>query len=234
LKQTILVVDDDPLVHKLIGRSLADHGFSVLQATTGEEGLRVLRRDLPDLVVLDLGLNGIGGMDVLGAIKNDKTLSSVPVIVLTGSDDEKQDVVCLDGGADDYVLKDFRGEVLLARVRAVLRRAQFKGGNNPVLEEGKFSIDTARRAVIFKDRIVENLTSKEFDLLFLLVQNSPQVLSRSFLARKIWKGQLGIVSERTIDVHIRRVRLKLGAEAAKCIVTVSGHGYKFVENGVSD
>lgn len=230
MKQSVLLVDDDPLVHRLMGKCLLDNGYSVFNASNGEEALRLMRRSLPDLVVLDLGLNGIGGLDVLGAMKNDKQLARLPIIILTGSETEKMDVLCLERGADDYLNKSFEPDVFMARVKAVIRRSQFQGDKAEVLDLNDFSIDASRRAVILKDRIVENLTSKEFDLLYLLAQNSPRVLSREYIARKVWKGPLGLISSRTIDVHIRRIRQKVGPDMANRVVTAPGQGYKFLKD----
>ncbi len=228
MKQTVLLVDDDPLVHKFVGRVLSERGYSVVPANSVENGLKLIRQTAPDLVILDLALNGLSGLDILGALKNDKGLAQIPVIVLTGSDDEKQDVVCLDGGADDYLMKTFKPDQLVARVKAVLRRAHFKGDREGCVQCGDLSIDNERRTVLVKDKVIDNFTTKEFNLLYLLAQKSPKVLSREFLIRKIWPERAVLEDNRTIDVHIRRIRLKLGDKTQERLVTVTGSGYKLV------
>jgi two-component system alkaline phosphatase synthesis response regulator PhoP len=228
MKQMVLLVDDDFLVHSFVGRVLSERGFVVVPAASAEEGLKLMRKDAPDLVILDLALNGVSGLDILGAIKNDRTLAQTPVIVLTGSDDQKQDVVCLDGGADDYVVKTFEPDILIARVKAVLRRTQLKGDRGGTLRCGNLAIDNDRRAVYLNDKVIENFTSKEFDLLYLLAKHSPKVLSRPFLIRKIWPERAVLDNNRTIDVHIRRIRLKLGDRDQTRLVTVTNSGYKLI------
>ncbi len=229
MKETVLLIDDDPLVHKVIGSAFKQQGFLTLAALSGEEGLKLLRKSLPDLVILDLGLNDIGGLDLLGAIRNDKSAAPTPVIVLTGTNRENQDITCLDLGADDYVLKTYDAQTLLARARALLRRVNHGDEKAGVLRCREISIDLGRRAVLLPGRVVENLTPKEFDLLYALARSRPKVLSRRYLAKKIWGGKLGVISKRTIDVHVRRIRKKLGPLESTRIATVAGIGYKFLD-----
>lgn len=227
-RQTVLLVDDDPLVRTLVGKTLKEQGFEVLAASSGDQGMSLIRKSAPDLVILDLELQGLCGLDILGAMKNDKDLRRIPIIILTGSDDGKQDVACLDSGADDYVIKTFEADKFMARVRAVLRRSHFGGDSSGMLRTKDMEIDTQRRAVIAQGRVIENFTLKEFDLLCLLATNSPKVLTRDFMAKKVWGDRQEVDNKRTIDVHIRRIRQKLGEPLHNCITTVPGQGYKFV------
>lgn len=228
MKNTVLVVDDDPIVQRFVGRVLTEKGYSVVPATTAEEGLKMVRSALPDLIILDLGLNGVSGKDILGAIKNDKNIAKTPIIVLTGSDDSRDSVSCLNGGADDYLVKTFDTDIFVARVKAVLRRANFNGQNEGIMRCGDLSLDNESRVVFIKDRMLESFTSKEFDLLFLLAQNSPKILSRNFLIRKLWPERGVLEDNRTVDVHIRRIRLKIDDKLQTRLVTVTGKGYKLL------
>lgn len=229
MKQNVLVVDDEKITRNILRQALEESGFSVLEAESGKDALKIVRDYLPALTILDLNLLDISGLDVCAAIKNDKLISHVPIIVLTGEDEEGRNISCLDQGADDYMIKPFDWKEVVARVKAVLRRVHYAGGKQEIIRKNGISIDVGRRAVVMDDKIViENLTPKEFDLLSLLVQNSPNLLSREFLTKKVWDCDEQIVHERTIDVHIRRIRFKLGPKILSRLLTVPGTGYKFV------
>ena len=225
----ILIVDDEKAIRTVLKRTMERNGFSVLEASSGGEALKIIRNFKPALMVLDLNLGDISGMDVCAAIKSDPKISYLPIIVLTGGDAEGRNIFCLDQGVDDYMTKPFDLKEVVSRVKAVLRRGNFSGSTlQNIIKRKGVSIDVGRQTVSFEDRVVENLTSKEFGIFSLLVQNSPDLLRRNFLAKKMWDTGTQVVHERTIDVHIRRIRMKLGHPTLDRLRSISGKGYRFV------
>jgi DNA-binding response OmpR family regulator len=228
LKADVLVVDDEQPVRELIARCLQRAGFTVQQAASGQEALRLARLTAPGLIVLDLGLPDITGLDVCAAVKNDSGIAETPIVILTGDRQQGQSIVCLESGADDYLNKPCDLAELTARVKAVLRRANPPSKMRELMNLDGLTVDPARRVAFVEDRPVENLTPKEFDILCLLLQSRPDVLSREFLARKVWGDEAVAAESRTLDVHIRRLRQKLGEKAAARLVTVPGRGHRFL------
>ncbi len=228
MKPQVLVADDDKMDRVMLRKILEESGFSVLEAGSGNEAIKKTRSSLPALLILDLNLGDFSGMDVCAAIKNDGHISQIPILVLTGDPESGLNISCLDQGADDYMTKPFDRLELAARVRAILRRVTYAGSRQDVLKRDGISLDVGQHVAILNDRKIENLTPKEFDLLHLLLKNSPNVVSRELVARKVWDIDMDVFNERTIDVHMRRIRLKLGPEALNRLVTVTGKGYKFV------
>jgi DNA-binding response OmpR family regulator len=215
---TIVVVDDEPNIADLVDLYLAREGFRVLKAATGESGLAAVRDHRPRLVVLDVGLPDIDGLDVCKRIR---ATSQVPVIFLTARDGEVDRVLGLELGADDYLTKPFSPAELVARVKAVLRRVD--GAPPPeVVQAGPVAIDTGRREVRVGEVPVE-LTTKEFDLLRYLAERPGLALSRQQILDGVW-GYDWFGDARTVDVHIAQVRKKLGDAVA--IKTVRGVGYR--------
>ena len=215
---TVLVVDDEPNIADLVDLYLAREGFRVLKAATGAAGLDAVRDQRPRLVVLDVGLPDIDGLEVCKRLRQ---TSQIPVIFLTARDGEVDRVLGLELGGDDYLTKPFSPAELVARVKAVLRRVD--GGAAPeVLQVGRATIDTGRREVRVDDDPVE-FTTKEFDLLRFLAERSGLALSRQQILDGVW-GFDWFGDARTVDVHIAQVRKKLGDAAT--IVTVRGVGYR--------
>jgi DNA-binding response OmpR family regulator len=218
-KGTIVVVDDEPNIADLVDLYLARDGFRVLKAGTGAAGLDVVKDHRPRLVVLDVGLPDIDGLEVCKRIR---ATSQVPVIFLTARDGEVDRVLGLELGADDYVTKPFSPAELVARVKAVLRRVD--GGPAPeVVQAGRATIDVGRREVRIDEQPVE-FTTKEFDLLRYLAERPGLALSRQQILDGVW-GYDWYGDVRTVDVHIAQVRKKLGGAAT--IKTVRGVGYRF-------
>jgi DNA-binding response OmpR family regulator len=218
-KGTIVVVDDEPNIADLVDLYLARDGFRVLKAGTGAAGLDAVKDHRPRLVVLDVGLPDIDGLEVCKRIR---ATSRVPVIFLTARDGEVDRVLGLELGADDYVTKPFSPAELVARVKAVLRRVD--GGPAPeVVQAGRATIDVGRREVRIDERAVE-FTTKEFDLLRYLAERPGLALSRQQILDGVW-GYDWYGDVRTVDVHIAQVRKKLDGAAA--IKTVRGIGYRF-------
>ncbi|MGQ0804590.1 MAG: response regulator transcription factor [Actinomycetota bacterium] len=215
---TIVVVDDEPNIADLVDLYLAREGFRVLKAATGEAGLQAVRDHRPRLVVLDVGLPDVDGLEVC---KRVRATSQVPVIFLTARDGEVDRVLGLELGADDYLTKPFSPAELVARVKAVLRRTD--GGPAPeVIQAGRTTVDVGRREVRVDEAPVE-LTTKEFDLLRYLAERPGLALSRKQILDGVW-GYDWFGDARTVDVHIAQVRKKLGD--AVTIKTVRGVGYR--------
>jgi DNA-binding response OmpR family regulator len=215
---TILVVDDEPNIADLVDLYLTREGFRVLKRATGEGGLEAVREQRPRLVVLDVGLPDIDGLEVCKRIRQ---TSQLPVIFLTARDGEIDRVLGLELGGDDYLTKPFSPAELVARVKAVLRRAD--GGPPPeVVQIGDVAIDTGRREIRTGDGPID-LTTKEFDLLRFLAERAGLALSRQQILDGVW-GYDWFGDARTVDVHIAQVRKKLG-DAVE-ITTVRGIGYR--------
>jgi DNA-binding response OmpR family regulator len=219
---TVVVVDDEANIADLVGLYLEREGFRVLKVATGEAGLEALRTHRPRLVVLDVGLPDIDGLEVCKRIRQS---SQIPVIFLTARADEVDRVLGLELGADDYLTKPFSAAELVARVKAVLRRVD--GAPAPeVVQAGRVTIDAGRREVRVDDAPVE-LTTKEFDLLRFLAERPGLALSRQQILDGVW-GLDWFGDARTVDVHIAQVRKKLG-DAVE-ITTVRSVGYR-LESG---
>ena len=221
----ILVVEDDRATRKALQQLFEPEGYSVAVAQTGPEGLAAFRASRPNFVILDLGLPKLGGQDVCRQIR--KESEEVPILILTGSSDEISRVLLLELGADDYVTKPFSPKDLLARVRAVLRRAR----RSPAVEQLYFddvSVDFSKMEVLRADRSV-SLTPQEFKLLKYFAQHPQRVVSRDQLLSDVW-GYNSYPSTRTVDSHILTLRQKLEQNPANPVhfVTVHNAGYKFV------
>lgn len=181
----VLVVDDDSAFRKALSGVLEDNGYAVLEAATGGAGIAKAARALPDLVILDLALPGPQGTDVCLALKQDVATAGIPVLILTGNDQRGLEVVCLDLGADDYLTKPVRSELLLARCRALLRRGPPVNRPTDPRRLGSLSLDYARKLVVVHGREYFNLTPKEFDLLYALAGHSPVPRSREDLYKEV-------------------------------------------------
>jgi DNA-binding response OmpR family regulator len=224
---TILLVDDEDSVQKLLAYPLERDGFRVLQARDGEEALARFASEDVDLVVLDLMLPKLDGLEVCRRLR---AASEVPIIMLTARDDELDKVVGLELGADDYITKPFSIREFRSRVRALLRRAsvtRVNGGQRDVISSHGLTIDLGRRAVEIDGRSVQ-LTYVEFELLRTLAGHPGRVYSRRMLLESLW-GAADYREPRTIDVHVRHLREKLEPDPAEpeYILTVRGVGYRF-------
>ncbi len=222
----VLIVDDEPMVREVVTRYLERDGFGVGEAATGDEALAKLDSFRPDLVVLDIMLPGIGGLDILSSIRAERDL---PVIMLTARADETDRVIGLELGADDYVIKPFSPRELTARVKSVLRRTAGTT-RQPAgrLTFGDLIIDLASREVTV-DGSDARLTVKEFDVLAFLADSPRQVFSRSQLLHHVWESSPEWQDPSTVTVHIRRIRNKIEVdpESPRHLVTVRGVGYRF-------
>jgi two-component system, OmpR family, phosphate regulon response regulator PhoB len=220
----VLIVEDEPDIRDLLAFHLEREGYQVVRATTGPEALRQVRATTPDLVILDLLLPELGGLEVCRQLRADAATAGLPVIMLTAKGDEVDRVVGLEIGADDYVVKPFSPKELLARVRAVLRRARAPVSSAP-LTVGGIALDGATHQASAGGQPLA-LTPKEFDLLRALLEARGRVLSREYLLDRVWGyARAGEIESRTVDVHVRRLRAKLGAEGER-ILTVKNVGYR--------
>jgi DNA-binding response OmpR family regulator len=224
---TILVVDDEPRIVRLVRDYLEHGGFTVLVASDGASALRTARTGRPDLVVLDLGLPGLDGLDVARALRRD---GEVPIIMLTARTEESDKLVGLELGADDYLTKPFSPKELVARVRAVLRRAEGLHSPTDVIRVGSdVELDTPRMDARFGGRHVD-LTRTEFQLLATMARQPGRVFTRAQLLDAV-RGVAFESYERAIDAHIKNIRKKVEPDARKprYVLTVFGVGYRFVE-----
>ncbi|MEW6189422.1 MAG: response regulator transcription factor [Actinomycetota bacterium] len=221
VKEAILVVDDEQNIVELVKLYLTNEGFTVSGATNGEEALKTFKSFQPSLIILDIMLPGMDGWEVCRRIRKE---SDVPIIMLTAKVSEVDKVVGLELGADDYLTKPFSPRELVARVKAVLRRVRGPAPKSP-LRFGDLTIDIDKREVSLAEKKID-LTSTEFDVLRELASNPGIVYSRERLLQKVW-GYDFFGGARTVDVHIRHLRQKLGDEGSRFIETIWGIGYRF-------
>ncbi len=221
---TILLVDDDQTVLDYLKAALRRQEHNILVANDGEQAIETAIQHPPDLVILDLSLPGMGGLQVCRELR---TWYSAPILILSGHDEEETVVAALDSGADDYVTKPVRPRELLARIRSLLRRASKEPANLPVWRIGKLEIDRARRRVFHGGREIK-FTRTEFDILAYLVQNMDRVVTLKMLMDRIWGPTRGDYAQ-TLRVHIGHIRKKVEADPAhpRYILTESGIGYRF-------
>ena len=220
----VLIVEDEPDIRDLLAFHLEREGYHVTRSKTGADALRQVRARPPDLVLLDLMLPELGGLEVCRRLRQDPRTASVPIVMLTARGEEVDRILGLELGADDYIVKPFSPKEVVARVRAVLRRAGARDSGAPVVS-GRLAIDPDRHTVHVDTAAIE-LTPKEFDLLRALAEARGRVLSREFLLDRVWGyASAGEIESRTVDVHVRRLRMKLGDEGQR-ITTVKGVGYR--------
>ena len=222
---SLLVVEDEQDLLEVLRFSLTREGFSVRTAENGEDAIRMVRQQRPDLMVLDLMLPTIDGLSVCRALRSQEQTRDVPVVMLTAKGEESDIVKGLEAGADDYVTKPFSPKVLLARINAVLRRSEYTGGAG-VVEAGGVKLDPDRHEVIAGGKSVE-LTATEFSLLKLLMTRPGRVYTRQQIIESIHDG-FAAVTDRSVDVQVVSLRRKLG-NVGKQVQTVRGVGYRFSE-----
>ncbi|MCJ7645809.1 response regulator transcription factor [bacterium] len=228
LKERILVIDDDASISKLVSDVLTEEGFSVITASCGEEGIKKVHRSKPNLIILDLRLPDMNGFQICQTLKKDKNVSDIPIIMLTVKSTKSSTVAGLEMGADDYIVKPFNQEELIARVKTVLRRTGGGEKVEEILRYGDILLNLDKHAASLKDKEID-LTPMEFNLLHILIKKKGHVLNRNFLLETVW-GYEYFGTTRTVDVHIGRLREKLAPLGEK-IETVEGVGYKLVDEG---
>ncbi len=223
----VLVVEDERDLAELLAYNLEKEGYQVLLTGNGLEGLETARRELPDLVLLDLMLPGMMGTEVCSSLRHSEKTRAIPVLMLTARGDEIDRVVGFEMGADDYIVKPFSMRELMLRIRAIIRRSsQDSAGNDRQITAGPVVIDCSSHRVTVGGSEIE-LTSTEFKLLLYLAEHSGRVMKRELLLQDVW-GYNFVGDTRTVDTHVTRLRNKLG-EAGDMIKTVRGFGYKLEE-----
>jgi DNA-binding response OmpR family regulator len=225
MKRILLIEDDADIALSLAYNLEKDGSFAVATAHDGEAGLRSALADPPDLVLLDLNLPGVDGFEICRQLRRSKATSGVPIVMLTARADEFSKLAGLEIGGDDYITKPFSVKEVVARLRAVLRRADRAAGGDEVLRDGILEVDLAGRTALVDGREV-GLTRKEFDLLVDLLRHRRRVLTRAKLLERVW-GYEYPGETRTVDVHVRRLRRKLGERVGSRIETVVGVGYRY-------
>ena len=227
----VLVVDDDPQILRAVRTSLGAHGFEVSTAGNGETAVDMLAKEPVDVVLLDLGLPGIDGLEVIERVR---TWSDVPIIVLSVRDTQQEKAGALDAGADDYITKPFGMQELLARMRAVRRRVEPAEAAEPVLRFGELEIDRGRRLVRLNGQPV-HLTPTEYRLLEALATNAGKLLTHGWLLHRVW-GPAYESEAQYLRVFIRQLRKKLGDDATRprFILTEPGLGYRWKPDASSD
>ncbi len=227
-KHALLLVDDDKSFLAMAADALANEGFAISTAANAKEALDLLSKNMPELVITDLVMPKMNGLEFCKRLKASGRTAGLPVILLTGSDKEGQQITALDTGADDYLTKPVDLDVLSARCRALLRRSGREKPPPPVLRFGKMILDYAGKSVSLGGKDYPGLTPREFEVLYELAANQPRPYSRVELYERLWgnpppsKGSL-----KTIDVHLQRIRFKLGLASGRWLVRITGRGYAF-------
>ena len=221
-KQKILLVDDEKDILELVSFNLEKEGFEVFTALNGRKGLEIARQTIPDLVLLDVMMPEMDGMETCRELREDPMLKNVLIAFLTARNEDYSQIAGFDAGADDYISKPIKPRVLISRVKALLRR---QGGPEVEVMPGPDSgiVIDKERYVVFREGIELSLPKKEFELLALLASQPGRVFTRENILGSVWGNDV-IVGDRTIDVHIRKLREKLGDDYFK---TIKGVGYKF-------
>jgi len=222
-REHILLIEDEPDIAEVLQYNLEKEGFEVELAHRGDSGLEALRRQSPDLILLDLMLPGVDGLELTRMLKREPTTSRIPIVMLTARGEELDRIVGLELGADDYISKPFSPREVVLRVKAVLRRRQPEEANNERLEVGGIHLDISGHQLRVRGKETP-LTATEFRLLRLLMERGGRVQTRGQLLSDVW-GYAEDIDSRTVDTHIRRLRRKLGPEADH-IETVIGVGYR--------
>lgn len=219
----VLVVDDEPPIRRFLRTSLSAEGYQVTEAEDGKSALAILKRNAMDLLVLDLGLPGMDGFEVIRALREMR--STIPIIVLSVRTDEEGKVRALDMGADDYVTKPFGMDELLARARTALRHRIQQEGEHPLFKAGDLTVDLVRRIVTVRGDEVK-FTPREYDLLRILIAHAGKVLTHKFILREVWRTETDV---QYLRIYIRTLRQKIEAnpEQPQHILTEQGVGYRF-------
>jgi two-component system alkaline phosphatase synthesis response regulator PhoP len=230
MTQRILVVDDDKQIVRLVQSYLEKAGYAVLTAFDGEDAMRVIRRERPDLIVLDLMLPKHDGYEITKWLRSDQALSATPILMLTARVEDGDKILGLELGADDYLTKPFNPREVVARMRAILRRATTSPSASHVLQVGKLQLDVDRHTVMIDGRTVET-TPTEFTLLRILMENPNRAFTRGELIEKAL-GYAYEGMERTLDTHVKNLRKKIEADPSdpQYIETVFGVGYRLRED----
>ena len=221
---TILLVDDEPDILEFLGYNLEKEGYRVLKAKNGQKALKLAREHKPQLVILDVMMPVMDGMETCAEIRKIPELSGTLIAFLTARGEDYSQIAGFEAGADDYITKPIKPKLFISRIQALLRRYKDEPDNSNIIALKGFTIDKNRYVVVINNTEV-TLARKEFELLQFLVSRPDKVVSREDIFTNVW-GENVVVGDRTIDVHIRRIREKLGIDSIR---TIKGVGYKFME-----
>ena len=218
----ILLVDDEPDILEIVGYNLSLEGYEIVTAVNGKDAIVKAKKELPDLIIMDVMMPEMDGMEACENIRKIPELSNVLITFLTARSEDYSQVAGFDAGADDYITKPIKPKLLVSKVKALLRRLKDKEVNNETLNVGGIEINREEYKIV-KDNIEIALPRKEFELFYLLASKPGKVFKRDEILDKVWGNEV-VVGGRTIDVHIRKLREKIGEELFK---TIKGVGYKF-------
>tara|TARA_B100001063_G_scaffold74256_1_gene68538 strand:+ start:506 stop:1189 length:684 start_codon:yes stop_codon:yes gene_type:complete len=222
LSNKVLIVDDDPEIIEILNYNLVNSGFQVKSAFNGIEAVKIAKKFIPDIILLDVMMPEMDGIEACIKIKEIKKLSSTRIIFLSARGEDFTQIAAFDAGADDYINKPVKPKILLKKISSIAKRLNSSKNSNNILDLGDIKIDRDSYLVtINKDE--KNLPRKEFELLYLLLSKPGKVFTRDEIMLKVWGSEI-VVGDRTIDVHIRKLRQKIGD---KYIKTIKGIGYKF-------
>jgi two-component system alkaline phosphatase synthesis response regulator PhoP len=221
-KTKILLVDDEPDILEFMSYNLNKEGFEVFTSTNGKDAIRIATQEKPSLIILDVMMPDLDGIETCRVIRETPELKEVLVAFLTARNEDYSQIAGFDAGADDYINKPIKPRVMVSRVKALLRRAGKLSGGDEVMEVNGFTIDREKYLIV-KDNLQINLPKKEFELIALLASKPGKVFTREDILKSVW-GEDVVVGDRTIDVHIRKLREKLGDNYIR---TIKGVGYKF-------
>lgn len=231
MQHSVLIIDDEPEIRRFLSKVFQKEQFTIYEAETGEAGVKMAQQKVPSIITLDLKMPGMSGIEACQALKRDDRTSSIPILIITASDREGEEVITLELGADDYMTKPLEIPLLMAHVHALLRRGSYLGTTPKTLEKGNLRLDTERKMASYDGEDFPFLTPKEFDLLYLLAMNAGKPVKREMIYQKVW-GQPPVSKSvlRTVDVHIQRVRSKLKMDRTTGLVSVTGRGYMWQES----
>jgi DNA-binding response OmpR family regulator len=226
----VLVVDDEETICNLLTRLLEREGYQVIATTRGKDALTLILTEKPKLMILDLNLPDLSGESIYERVRQSHQTKNLPILIITGRNVPGLSAKCLNGGADAFLSKPFDTPELLAQVRALLRRPYIYSDVENPIRKGNLAIEPAQRRVLIRGVPIEHLSPKEFDVLRELVIHSPDVVGKDHLAIKIWGTSLDQLHPRTLDVHIRRIRQKIGSAGGRFLKTVPAVGYQWLSN----
>lgn len=224
-KATILLVDDEDDILEFIGYNLEKEGFNVLTAKNGQKGIQLAQKHQPDLILLDLMMPKMDGIETCEHLRADVALKNILIVFLTARGEDYSQIAGYNAGADDYIAKPIKPKVLISKIKAILRRTNKRQAEQNIITVDDIKIDKNAHTVTYKGKLV-NLARKEFALLALLASSPNRVFDREDILDNVW-GKDVVVGERTVDVHIRKLRKKFGADR---LDTIKGVGYKLVKH----
>ncbi len=220
--ETILIIDDEEDIREIISYNLSKDGYTVLKAKNGLDGIKKAKKNIPNLILLDVMMPEMDGIEVCELLRADETTRDIKICFLTARSEDYSQIAGFDAGADDYVTKPVKPKVLASRIKAILRRSSNPQEQVEISEKG--IVINREKYELLKDGVAIHLPRKEFELLALLLSRPGDVFEREVILQTVWGSEI-VVGDRTIDVHIRKLREKIGNDSIK---TVKGIGYKFI------